>query len=202
MKSLEDMGKFKTVVVDPPWEMSFSPILRPKNHAARVRLGNIDIKKRELPYESMSVDDIKSLPIQEVLEDNALVFCWVTSRLLPHVFDVLSAWGLRYDFMMTWVKNQGMQPAFRPMFNAEWIAVAKQGSPKYVETRAFATANLWKNPWVHSQKPSEFYELLCRVTEGPRLDVFGRRAIPGFHSWGNEPPEGEPLPDQYQMILV
>ena len=38
-------------------------------------------------------------------------------------------------------------------------------------------------------------------TPGPRLDIFGRRRIAGFKSWGNEASsEGEPPPDHYQQV--
>ena len=87
------------------------------------------------------------------------------------------------------------------MFNTEYIVVGRRGSPKWLDTKSFRTGNYWPRG-VHSEKPEGFYDLLRRVTPGPRLDIFGRRRIAGFESWGNEAPEGPPLPDHYQTVFA
>ena len=47
---------------------------------------------------------------------------------------------------------------------------------------------------AHSEKPGEFYEMSHRATGEGRIDMFGRRSILGFESWGNEAPVFEEVP--------
>ena len=191
-KPLEEMGKFATVVIDPPW-----PLSQPFG----LRGGGLIGASIQEQYGMMSLADIAALPIRAVLGDDSLLFCWTVNRFLPDTFAILSAWGCAYAYTMTWVKNGGIQTPVTPMFNAEWCIVGRKGKPQYLDTKAFNTANYWPRG-AHSEKPEGFYDLLRRVTPGPRLDIFGRRRIAGFTSWGNEAPEGDPLPDHYQQVLL
>ena len=199
MKPLEEMGKFATVVVDPPWDIPLGPTLtKPTKYLEK---GGYPIKPT-IDYGTMSIAEIAALPLGKVLESDSLLFCWATNRTLRDAFGILEAWGVKYAFTMTWVKSQGPQFPNGPCHNAEWILVGKHGQPQFAETIDFRTANSWHRKYVHSEKPEGFYDLLRRVTPGPRLDVFGRRRIAGFQSWGNEAPEGDPLPDHYQQVLL
>lgn len=44
---------------------------------------------------------------------------------------------------------------------------------------------------IHSRKPTASYELIERVSLGPRVEFFARVARPGWSVWGNQAPEGD-----------
>ena len=191
MKPLEDMGKYATVVIDPPWplKMGFA--------------GNSNGLNEHLPYYDMTEGDIAALPVGYCLAADSLLFAWCTNRTVATALAFLEAWGTSYWFMMTWVKNGGIQLQNSPMFNAEWCVVGRKGKPKFNTTKAFMTANVWTRGG-HSEKPEEFYDLLRRVAPAPRLDIFNRRHIPGFDSWGDQAPEPmeSDMPVYFQEVLL
>ena len=194
MKPLEEMGRFKTVVVDPPWP------LKGIGFNKYPMQGRTVMPYPDLSYATMTLSDIEGLPIKRVLEDDAFLFLWAVNRFLSEAIQMVSQWGCKYSFTMTWVKNIGIQLPNTPRFNSEWCIVGRKGSPCFQDTKAFDVANYWAHH-ISSKKPEGFYDLLRRVTPAPRLDVFGRRRIAGFQSWGDEAPEGEALPDHYQQIM-
>ena len=168
-------GKFATVVVDPPWftKGRHTPGSEPEYYKHRL----------------MTDAEIQALPIPEILQDDAFVFLWTFNKHLPAAHQILQGWGLEFMFEMTWIKNTSPQPATWPNINSEMVLVGRKGMPRFIDTKAFKTANEWRRTGLeHSQKPPEFYELLARVSPVPRIDVFNRRVITGFHGWGAESP--------------
>ena len=168
---LADMGRYATVVIDPPWPVRV-------NHS-KYPCG--------LPYPVMTDREIRALPVGAVLAEDAFIFLWATQKRLPTAVDLLGHWGCRYRFTMAWHKEHGPQVLGHPRFNLEFVVVGSKGKPKFETTKAFSTAYCWPRR-KHSEKPHEFYELLQRVTPAPRLDIFARRHIDGFDAWGNEAP--------------
>ena len=173
MKPLEEMGKFKTVVVDPPW---------PYVHRLGIFKGD-----EQMPFQPISLEQIKELPIREVADDDAFLFLWTVNRFVRESWCLMESWGFEYSFLMTWVKNAGVKPPGSPSFNSEFVVVGKVGKPQWCETTNLRTANVWARSG-HSVKPEGFYDLLPPRDARPALDVFGRRRIAGFTSWGNEAP--------------
>jgi len=166
------VGIYRTVVIDPPWPMAKIP--------REVRPNQVGFD-----YPTMSLEEIGALDIGARLADDSFCFLWTTQKFLPVAFDIMAGWGLDYRFTMVWHKPGGIQIYNYPQYNCEFIIVGSKGSPDFVDTKAFNTA-FKADRQGHSVKPDEFYDLLRRVTAGPRLDMFSRRNIDGFEVWGNQ----------------
>ena len=174
--SLPD-GQFSTIVADPPWPVKM--IGRSRQRPAR-SLG--------LPYETMSIDEIKAMPVADIAEIGAHLWLWTTNGFLRDAFDVMEAWGFKYLTTVTWVKPNGVGAWFQSrtqhvLFGYREKCVFPLG--RYKPTYFTATPLRGQ----HSRKPDEFYDLVREVSPGPRIDLFNRRHIDGFEGWGDESPE-------------
>lgn len=165
-------GIYSTIVIDPPWPLT------------KIRR-KVRPNQEGFDYPTMSLEEIAGLAIKDLLADDAFVFLWTTQKYLPCSFKILEGWGLTYRFTMVWHKPGGIQPLNSPQFNAEFVVTGSQGRPKFADLKAFNVA--FNAPRAgHSVKPEGFYEVLRRVTAAPRLDMFSRRQIQGFKTWGNQ----------------
>ena len=62
---------------------------------------------------------------------------------------------------------------------------ARRGAPEFVDAKDFFCCfNAPRRE--HSRKPDEFYDLVRRVADGPRIDMFSRERRDGFDQWGDE----------------
>lgn len=162
----------RTIVCDPPWPME--KLLR------EVRPNQVDFD-----YPTMTIDEIKALKDALPAADDCHLFLWTTQKFLPAALEVVAAWGFRYVLTMVWHKPGGFQPVGLPQYNCEFALYARKGAPEFIDTRDFFCC--FEAPRrEHSRKPDEFYDVIRRVTEGPRIDMFSREPRDGFGQWGNE----------------
>lgn len=165
-------GRFETIVIDPPWEMQkIERDVRPNQVA--------------FDYPTMNEAELATFDVPAIAADDCHLFCWTTHKHLPMALRLLESWGFRYVCTMVWHKPGGFQPIGLPQYNCEFALYARRGSPQFIDTKAFPAC--FEAPRrEHSRKPDEFYDLVRRVTAGPRIDVFSREARPGFEQFGNE----------------
>ena len=178
--------KYNVIAIDPPWPITQWAAPSQKLH-------------RHIPYSTMTVEAISSLDLP--VSSECHVFLWTTQRMLKEALGVLDAWELEYALTFVWHKTYGIRPIGKPEYNCEFALYGRKGKPRF-KTNDFSVC--FSGPNVgHSVKPEGFYQMVRRVTEGPRLDMFNRRRIEGFEGWGDESPTTQPELDQtYQMAMI
>jgi N6-adenosine-specific RNA methylase IME4 len=92
LSTFANSQKFKTVLADPPWRFTN-------------RTGKMAPEHRRLArYETMSVEDIGALPVNQITADTAHLYLWVPNALLPWGLQVMAAWGFDYKTNLVWHK--------------------------------------------------------------------------------------------------
>lgn len=172
MNNLEINKRYDVIYADPPWPV--------KKIIRKVRPN----QKEHLDYPTMSLFEIEGLPISHLANENCKLFLWTTQAFLPKSFDVIEAWGFRYQRAITWDKQNGMC-LFGFHHRTEFLLFGYKGKIEmYPRQKAFPTIVTAKSP-RHSGKPQIFRDLIYPFGKS-HLELFAREKTEGWDVWGNE----------------
>lgn len=172
------MKKYQIIYADPPWN-------------SNSQFGRDKKKGNEQHYPLMSLEDIKSLPIKDLADENCVLFLWVVDTQLFDAKEVIEAWGFTYKTVaFTWAKltTTGKDHFGVGMWtrkNPEMCLLATKGKPK----RVSAGVRQLQHHQVreHSRKPDEIREAIVELCgDLPRVELFARQYHEGWDVWGNE----------------
>lgn len=167
------------IYADPPW-------------AYRVWSGKGAGRSAEQHYPTMSMEDIKALPVAEMADRDCALFLWITLPMLREAWNVMEAWGFTYKTVaFVWIKrNRQSDGVFWGMgywtrSNAELCLLATRGQPR---RRAKNIHQVIISPIEeHSKKPDEARRRIeALMGDVPRIELFARQTTPGWDVWGNE----------------
>ncbi|KAL4265590.1 MT-A70-like family protein [Pleurotus pulmonarius] len=174
------LGKFHVIMADPPWDIHMS-----------------------LPYGTMTDDEMRAMPIP-ALQDEGVLFLWVTGRAMEVGRECLRVWGYTRVDEVVWVKTNQLQRVIRTGRTGHWLNHTKEHMLVGVKTHTDASGALKFPSWVNrgldtdvivsevretSRKPDEAYGLIERMCPGGRkIEIFGRKhnARPGWLTLGNQ----------------
>lgn len=176
-------GGFATILADPPWRFS--------NRTGKVAPEH----KRLGRYATMSLDEIKSMPVEACAAKNAHLYLWVPNALLPEGIEVMRAWGFKYVSNIVWAKRRkdggpdgrGVGFYFRNV--TELLLFGVKGSMRTLAPGRSQVNMIETRKREHSRKPDEQYALITSCSPGPYLELFARYPQPGWVVWGNEAAE-------------
>ena len=170
------MKKYNVIYADPPWRYK----LWTGGGAA------------DEHYPTMSIEDIKALPVDKLAAKDCALFLWITFPMLHEAWDVMRAWGFDFKTVaFVWIKlNRTADTLFWGMghwtrANAEICLLATKGKPKRVSKSVHQICDA--RIMEHSRKPDEIRDRIVQLCgDLPRIELFSRQISDGWDCWGNE----------------
>lgn len=172
--------RFQTVLADPPWRF-------------QNRTGKMAPEHRRLArYDTMTFEDIESLPVSEVVADGAHLYLWVPNALLAEGLEVMHRWGFTYKTNLVWFKTRrdggpdgrGVGFYFRNV--TELVLFGVRGSRRTLAPGRRQVNLFAEGKREHSRKPERLYGIVEACSPGPYLEMFARHGRDGWHQWGDE----------------
>lgn len=173
--------RFATVLADPPWRFI--------NRTGKMAPEH----KRLTRYETMTTEDICTLPVRDAVKETAHLYLWVPNALLPDGLAVMAAWGFNYKSNIVWHKvrkdggsdGRGVGFYFRNV--TELLLFGVRGKNARTLDMGRRQVNLIATrKREHSRKPDEQYALIEGCSPGPFLEMFARGTRNGWSYWGNQ----------------
>jgi len=154
--------RFSTVLADPPWQF--------QNKTGKVAPEH----KRLARYGTMTLDDIKALPVAAIVKPTAHLYLWVPNALLPDGLAVMAAWGFTYKSNLVWHKvrkdggsdGRGVGFYFRNVTELVLFGVRGKNARTLAPGRRQVNY-LSSRKREHSRKPDELYPLIEACSPGP-----------------------------------
>lgn len=181
-------GGYRVVLADPPWSFaSWSD--KGKNRAPDAMVRQKGLAERH--YATMTMDDIRTLPVGDVAAKDSVLLMWCVNCQLPDAIDVGQAWGFKFKTVaFVWAKrtkkDKGwhMSLGYYTRGQTEQCLLFTKGAPK---RKSASVRQLIVAPRrEHSRKPDQQYERIETLFEGPRLELFARYRREGWDCWGNQ----------------
>ena len=181
LRSFADGRTFRTIYADPPWQF-------------QNRTGKVAPEHRRLTrYPTMTISDIKALPVYELASICSHLYLWVPNALLPDGLEVMRSWGFEYKTNIIWEKvrhdgqpdGRGVGFYFRNVTEILLVGIRGKGNRTLAPARS--QVNLIRTvKREHSRKPDEMIPIIEACSPGPYLELFARGDREGWAMWGNQ----------------
>ena len=173
--------KYNIIYADPPWSY------RDKRDKHPRLCGGASAH-----YNTMTIEEIKNLPVNKLADDNCMLFLWLTFPNLQEGLDVIKAWGFTYKTLgFSWIKTNKKNG--KPFFgigyytksNCEVCLIGVKGKPIVVSNKVSSVIISPREE--HSKKPDIVRDKIVELCgDLPRIELFARQRVDGWDCWGDE----------------
>lgn len=172
------MKKYQIIYADPPWSYQNGGVPQ----------GGVDAQ-----YKTMSLAEIKSLPIADISDTPSVLLLWATFPQLQEALEVMRAWNFKYKTLgFSWLKtNKDGTPFFGIGYyaksNQEVCLLGVKGKAHSLVKTNNISSFVSTGRTKHSEKPQIFRDKIVQLFgDIPRIELFARQKTEGWDVWGNE----------------
>lgn len=163
--------KYEVIYADPPWQYGFS---------------KSNNRKIENQYPTMTLKEIKELPVGRICEKNCVLYLWATAPKLIEALSVMDAWGFEYKTNSIWDKELlGMGYWWRGRHELLLVGTNGKFSPPPQQERDSSVYS--ERRTRHSNKPQWYRDRInIYYPNASKIELFARNEMAGWDCWGNE----------------
>jgi len=178
--------EYGTILADPPWQFT--------NRTGKMAPEH----KRLSRYSTLSLKEIKELPVSLSAAENSHLYLWVPNALLREGLDTMQSWGFQYKTNIIWHKIRkdggpdGRGVGFYFRNTTEIVLFGIRGKLRTLAPGRTQVNIIRSRKREHSRKPDELYDIIEACSPGPYLELFARGKRDGWDQWGNEVEEYSP----------
>ena len=170
--------KYNIIYADPPRQY------RSKECLAKKSILNGKLNQH---YSTMTLPELKSLPIPQLCENNCLLFLWVVSPMLDDCIEVLKSWGFKYCTIGFVWNKQKVNPGSYTLSECEICLIGKKGKIPSPRGARNIRQYIEEKKTKHSAKPLEVRERIeLMFPSSNKIELFARQHSEGWDCWGNE----------------
>ncbi len=161
--------KYSVIYLDPPWAYDNSGFQM----------------SAENQYHTMTIEELKALPVKQLAAEAAVMFMWATNPQLRDAIMLMEDYGFEYKTNFVWEKTNHTA-GFYVFGQHELLLIGTKGS-MLPSGEKFKSIILGENK-VHSKKPEIVYEIIEKMYPGTKYIELFARGIPrdGWTGWGEE----------------
>ncbi len=195
-------GQFSTIVADPPWDYSRKLSGGGTSGYSPVHQSRGGSRGAANHYPTLTLEELQTLPVQSVAADRAHLYLWTTSSFVVEAHVLAESWGFSPKVLVPWIKTKKNSHSHVLQSGGDLYAGVRMGMGLYIRhcaefilfcvrgksptARNDVLGVLFAPQGKHSEKPSEAYNFIDRLSPPPRLELFAREPREGYQVWGNQ----------------
>ena len=179
--------KFDIIYADPPWDYNGKlQFDKSSKDAESIDLSKkIFISSATFKYPTLKTSELMKLPVQEIANDDCLLFMWTSNPHLAQAIKLADAWGFEYKTVAFVWDKMNHNPGQYTLSNCELCLVFKRGKIPTPRGARNIQQLVRRSRNGHSEKPLEVMKAIEKMFPSQeRIELFARKKMDGWDAWG------------------